>query len=571
MPSHTRTYVFVPKKTKWRWVVLGTAFLCNAINDGIIRSFAIFVVSFKEEFEMNTISVSVINATLFATFYISKPIACGWINRFGFRIVGFFGGVLCVFGYALSSFCLQLPVLVIFSGFVSGIGSGTVSINCFVVVNFYFATYRTAASGIAAIGSCFGAIGVPTILNLMETSCGLKRTIFTMGLLMLIPTVLSLFYLPLMPVKILTDIDLDTAIRKRLARDEEYEDNTERMVFSYCCCKFKRPMVNKLFPTTDQLVSETRMIIPNLGSYLFDTDLLYSLTRKETLVYYIKNFFSYRNVFGESVVRPMYRDDIFYTNSVTTLVKAGSEEMVHPRTVQHLSMHMLLTRAADIDDYKKGSKWFSKPFLRAVRTMLDPSMFLSPSFCCFAFSITLMIFSCVIPLVFMYQRSLNEQDFTQVECISILSAIGVGNAVGAMINVAIHGVSRDRCIMYCAGAFFLCGIATLFSTTTKFPPQLGHFVYTFILGFCSAAIDLRQIVLVRLLGVQHLTNAYGLLLMLMGGSAGLGVLLGGLLRTNSGYHDAGFRVSGSLMIVAAACMLLVLQIKRSEDKFDDEV
>lgn len=70
--------------------------------------------------------------------------------------------------------------------------------------------------------------------------------------------------------------------------------------------------------------------------------------------------------------------------------------------------------------------------------------------------------------------------------------------------------------------------------------------------FLSACFaSLRSIIVVELLGLEKLTNAFGLLLLFQGIAAAIGAPVAGAFMEATGSYDASFYLSGSLILASA--------------------
>lgn len=89
----------------------------------------------------------------------------------------------------------------------------------------------------------------------------------------------------------------------------------------------------------------------------------------------------------------------------------------------------------------------------------------------------------------------------------------------------------------------------------------------FILCFFSACFaSLRSILVVELLGLERLTNAFGLLLLFQGIAACIGAPMAGEFFNATGSYDYSFYLSGSLILASAVICYPLNMINRWEKR-----
>lgn len=99
-------------------------------------------------------------------------------------------------------------------------------------------------------------------------------------------------------------------------------------------------------------------------------------------------------------------------------------------------------------------------------------------------------------------------------------------------------------------AITLGGIGTIFSglyyTTTY------QFAYAAVFGIAIACFSaLRSIIVVDLLGLDKLTNAFGILMLFQGAAAVIGAPIAGFFLDQTGSYDASFWLAGALITLSA--------------------
>lgn len=87
-----------------------------------------------------------------------------------------------------------------------------------------------------------------------------------------------------------------------------------------------------------------------------------------------------------------------------------------------------------------------------------------------------------------------------------------------------------------------------------------------LLEFPAAMGTLKSIIYVETLGLQRLTNAYGLLSLMMGFGISMGTPLLGMLKDIIGNYIATFVLSGTFMSISAILMFFLPNVKKWEEQ-----
>lgn len=93
--------------------------------------------------------------------------------------------------------------------------------------------------------------------------------------------------------------------------------------------------------------------------------------------------------------------------------------------------------------------------------------------------------------------------------------------------------------------------------------------YSFYVLACFAS--LRSILVVDLLGLEKLTNAFGLLLLFQGVGAAIGSPLAGAFMEATGSYDYSFYLSGSLILISAILCFPLNAINKWEMKRNQKI
>lgn len=72
--------------------------------------------------------------------------------------------------------------------------------------------------------------------------------------------------------------------------------------------------------------------------------------------------------------------------------------------------------------------------------------------------------------------------------------------------------------------------------------------------------------MVELLGLEKLTNAFGILLLFQGIAAAVGAPIAGMIKEATGTYDASFYFSGSLILVSGLMLFPLRAINKWEQR-----
>merc|ERR1711997_816391 len=102
----------------------------------------------------------------------------------------------------------------------------------------------------------------------------------------------------------------------------------------------------------------------------------------------------------------------------------------------------------------------------------------------------------------------------------------------------------------------ICGISMGLSVFCQ--TYTTQAIYCAIFGITSGAyVGLTSVVLVDLLGLDKLTNAFGLLLLFQGIASVMGPPIIGKLYDYTGSYDTGFYFSGAMIFISGAMLFAI--------------
>ncbi|UMM33333.1 hypothetical protein L5515_006857 [Caenorhabditis briggsae] len=249
--------------------------------------------------------------------------------------------------------------------------------------------------------------------------------------------------------------------------------------------------------------------------------------------------------------RPGHQSDAFYVGNppVEALEKAEAAHVVHA-TEQHTVVHVV-----------KKSKFTQ--FKESLYSVLDKDLLFSPSFMTLAVSGIFTVMSFLVP--FVYIKDVMPETIDDTRKATIITLIGIFNIAFRILCGAASDHPKMSALQVSNFATILGGIAV---ACVPFCTEYWHYV-VFTIPFsagvaCFAA--LRSVICVELIGVEKLSNAFGILMVFMGIGAVAGSPVAGMLKDLTGKFDLPFYVMGGVFSFSGIMTLRLFDIKAWEEK-----
>ncbi|CAH0552902.1 unnamed protein product [Brassicogethes aeneus] len=262
------------------------------------------------------------------------------------------------------------------------------------------------------------------------------------------------------------------------------------------------------------------------------------------------------------MVRPMSRKDIFYSGSIVNLPEYHQSQKSLANYRQSI-MSIPKIRSMDGDgspDDICPCLVLPESFKSALSTMMDMSLLKDPVFLLIGISNFFGMAGLYVPFVFLVDMAIQD-GIEQSQASFLLSIIGITNTVG-----------RIACGYFAdfpqVNALFVNNVCLVISTIAVAMTPLCHSYGAYItmavfFGVAvSGYISLTSIILVDLLGLDKLTNAFGLLILFRGGAAIVGTPLAGALYDMTGSYAIPFFVAGGFFAVSALTSFIAPCLKR---------
>ncbi|KAI4487264.1 PREDICTED: uncharacterized protein LOC106793402 [Polistes canadensis] len=619
----------VPPDGGWGWMIVAASFLCNFVVDGIIFSFGVFLNDITEAFNVSHASVALVGSLQTGFYLMAGPFVSALANRYGFRLVAILGSILSCIAFVLSYFSPSIEFLYASYGVLGGIGVGLIYVPAVITTGFYFERWRALATGIAVCGSGIGAFLLAPISDLLIKTYSWRGALLFQAGMLLNCAIFGAMFRPLKPtrIKIKPNQENDvieantTFIGKGVSTTSLHYVQPNRIGLFGTNNNTEYPTAAQLIGSSPNIVNasesmlslrkvnmesrnsdrklnntEKRLSVPIYPDLTVDQEESKSIEEENNLLggdmdrlngkiptirrHTINGrrpradsdcsqkslrVCNRRNTPSKDPQRPFYRDDIFYGGSLNRLAHYKSQ-------LSSVGYHMSVTRlptANDVEEEKSGTCYICPESVRRIlTTMLDISLLKSPSFLILAISGGLTMMGFYTPFVYLPDRA-KMAGIEPSSAMFLVSVIGIGNTIGRVVCGLASSIPGVDALIVNNIFISLGGLLTMISglSLTK-----GYqFFYAACFGLSiSVFASLRSILVVDLLGLEKLTNAFGLLLLFQGVAAAVGAPIAGAFKDAMGSYDASFYLSGSLIFLSAVICYPLKRINQWEKRKNEE-
>jgi len=539
-----------PPDGGWGWVVVFASFMIHIIADGITYSFGVFLVELIDKFDADRGAASLIPSILVGITLGSGPIASYFTNRYGCRAVTIAGAILAAAGLALSCAANSIVVLYFTVGVLTGLGFGLIYLPAIVSVSIYFEKKRAFATGIAVCGSGLGTfIMSPVTKGLISYFGWQGAMLVTAGL-------------------VLSCILFGCLMRPVPQHQEDPADQEEQEALTIPQGKTGGPLPELLL--NGNTISPMKPFSEQVGVSNGCTDVSRMAMSHPAFLDQAEKtpvYFGSAAQFGagkvakmsQSSSQVMGRKDIFYSGSLLNIPEYKKDPARYRRSMMDCKEEDLSPSNEEPQSNICCIKADSKQ-AKILHKMLDFSLFKDPIFMMYATSNFLTSIGFNVPYVFTVDRA-ELWGMDGKDAAFLLSVIGISNTVARLIL----GWLSDRtwvnrlylynfCLVICGVSMALSPFCTTYTTQA---------IYCALFGITSGAyVGLTSVVLVDLLGLDKLTNAFGLLLMFQGIASVMGPPVIGAFYDSIGDYDAGFYFAGSMIFVSGAMLFAIPALQR---------
>ncbi|XP_061715030.1 uncharacterized protein LOC133523458 [Cydia pomonella] len=613
--TEIQAQVHVPEEGCWGWVVVAAAFCVTFIMDGIALTFGSIRPDMTLDLNVSETMTALINSIALALYLIAGPLVSGLINRFGFRACCMAGSVTCSLSLFISYFLANVGGLILFYGVLCGIGFALINMSTGLVVGFYFEKRRSIAIGTATLGTSVGIMAwYPINSNLVKLAGWRSVTLFHSGMFGII-YFLAMTFRPLLslhvdktevteePTRTVTYLPNVAATSSQSGQPDTAKPSGSERLFA--------AMTNDQFPTAADVVKDNEepqilssqpgpsaespraskltitAMTPTSGISNHQLQKVESIISKTSMTDFKKQklkvnvpeqkpkkvscwgrLCNWEGHLPES--RPMYRDDAFYDGKVERLPEyQSSKGAVVSEEKTGLEYQLAVSRAATAQDLQDRRGVFATAVRRVLATMMDPKLLKLSTFRYFCAAGFLIYLGFLVPFAYIQVRNL-QAGIDPRHCSLFVSAMGGFNGLG---RLGFGFLAIKFCpIKLSVAGLCIGGVITMLSHVSF--NMYFQYVYCSLFGFSVACvISCRALMLVKLYGLEKLTNATGMLLLFQGIGSLISTPLAGILSERFGYTVA-FIVSGASLVLGglmfARMYLIFLKEKVTVSPYSSE-
>ncbi|XP_022323778.2 monocarboxylate transporter 14-like [Crassostrea virginica] len=262
---------------------------------------------------------------------------------------------------------------------------------------------------------------------------------------------------------------------------------------------------------------------------------------------------SQHNIEKKDYARPLYRKDIFYSGSTLKI----------PEYTSQPDMRSYITSITTIPgelQIPPSSIWdhctcLPKSIADTLRDMLDFSILKDISFVLICIGNLFAMVGFYVPFIYLVDHA-TEQNVSKTDAAFLVSVIGITNTIGRILSGVIADVTK-------VDALIINNVALVISAVLLFLEPLCTtyallVLFAALYGLCvSAYISLTSIIICDLIGLEKLTNAFGILTLARGTSSIYGPPIAGAVRAATESYNYSFYLGGLMFLIGAAFHLLL--------------
>ncbi|ESO11891.1 hypothetical protein HELRODRAFT_185246 [Helobdella robusta] len=385
-----------------------------------------------------------------------------------------------------------------------------------VCVSYYFDKKRAFATGIAVCGTGVGTFLFAPFSRWLLEIYDWKNAMYIIAGLSLNGVILGLL---LRPIKSVTHRKDDNNVEK----SEKFQLLTNNLE-----CKVD---VDKI----DEVVSS------NSSAGIVGENRVYRRNRTDS------KRFSGCSI-GEHKIIPLQRKDIFYSGSVLNIPEYSEHANIAEYTKSTTSLPKIGAKEEETGDEKVyccKCILVTRKFKDTFTQMTDMSLLKDPNFALILVGNFFASIGAYIPFVYIAERAI-YLNISENNAAFLISIIGIANIVGRLLSGTLANIPRLNTLLMHNVAVTLAGVMCLLNTF--FTSFATICIFAVVFGFCVATwISVTPPILCNLLGLEKLTNAFGVLVMIRGIATLIGTPMAGFVYDVSQDFDVTFHIGGVLL------------------------
>ncbi|XP_069179895.1 monocarboxylate transporter 12 [Procambarus clarkii] len=558
-----------PPDGGWGWMVVFASFMIHVLADGFTYTFGIYFVQLMQYYDASAASTSWIASILVGVTLGSGPIAGMLVNKMGCRVVTVAGALLASLALFLSIFAPNVETLYVTIGLGAGLGFGLIYLPAIVCVTGYFEKRRSFATGIAVCGSGIGTFAFSPLVEYLINELSWQNSLIIISGIMLNCVVFGAMFRPLEDNIILQRDDLDiedptTPEFLPLSDLPIIKNAGDELKKNFSDANLVRQSQNS---DSIQRISSHGNIIPLLQN-LKNSDDATRMAQSQPLLPvpeqhgHLILMGSGRLQAGKTGSLPsshhgsglLYRKDIFYRGSLLNIPEYKQDPGSYRASMARLPNNE--ETPSEVENAKVcGCVPCSRETRDAMNSLMDWGLLTDGIFILFAISNFCTSIGFNAPYIFIVDRA-RHLGIPDSQSSFLLAVVGISNTVSRILLGYISDQAWVNRLYLYNVSLTLCGIGTCVSIW--FNTYSSQIFYAAVFGSTSGAyVGLTSVVLVDLLGMERLTNAFGLLLMFQGIASVIGPPMCGSLFDMTDSYDYSFLLAGSMIAVSGLMLFFI--------------
>lgn len=565
-----------PPDGGWGWMVVFGSFMIHLVNDGVTYSFGIFYDEFLTYFNEGKSKTSWILSTLVGVTLCSGPLSSSLVNKYGCRPVTIGGAIFGSICLIISCFARNVNFLIVTIGIGAGLGFGLIYLPAIVSVTTYFEKRRSLATGIAVCGSGFGTFVFAPLITYLLHEFGWRGSILIISGIVLECMIFGSLFRPLEYDEVKEVDSENNRLQLKAA-----EGGVDIHVSDHDLHKFSKSLTNGKMHRPH---SVAHFSLPKSSSHRQE--------QNGSAHVHVSKFQSKsgarlafsqpmlaansKSSYGSQHFRkhgPLDKPDVFYQGSLLNIPSYRSKLDLKNRTGEESaflerksSIHYKKRRYEEEEEIETSLCGIrcSPETKETMKEMLDFSLFTDVIFILFTISNFLTSIGFNIPYVFLVPRA-KAMGLTTEEGSMLLSIVGIANTIGRIVLGYLSDKPWVNRLHIYNWSLTLCGIATMGCAFCNDFTSLA--IYASVFGSTIGVyVGLTSVILVDLLGLEKLTNAFGLLLLFQGIASLVGPPLGGALYDMFLSYDYAFYLSGVTIAMSGIMLFVIPSVQRYLEK-----
>ncbi|XP_050502934.1 monocarboxylate transporter 5 isoform X2 [Diabrotica virgifera virgifera] len=568
-----------PPDGGWGWMVVFGSFMIHVVTDGVTYCFGIFYDEFLDYFQEGKGLTSWILSILVGVTLCSGPLSSYFVNRYGCRTVTIAGSLLASACLVSSFYAKNVLTLCLTVGIGTGTGFGLIYLPAIVSVTTYFEKKRSLATGIAVCGSGFGTFLFAPIISKLLEAYGWRGSILIIGGIILECILFGALFRPLEEINgekgkklKLTEAKVDLHISEHdlpqlttSLPPQNGQYGGSGTMNGNGNGNMHRPHSVAHFTMSKNTKHELNGNIPSSGKYLQND--ITRLALSQPMLTQSENRYRQHYHFGSQNWRkhgPLDRPDIFYQGSLMNIPSYRSKLSLRRGDEGEFMERPPSTTYSKRHETESRKLCGCLPCSDEVREMLDCALLRDVIFLIFSLSNLLTSIGFNVPYVYLVPKA-KDLGMTKEKAGMLISVIGGANTVGRIVLGYISDKPWINRLYIYNWSLTICGVATFTSAFCSSFYTLA--IYSAVFGFTAGAyVGLTSVILVDLLGLESLTNAFGLLLLFQGIASLIGPPIAGSLYDVTGSYNPGFILAGTAIGLSGIILFTIPPIQRWQAK-----